>query len=225
MRTLVPTLALLIFVSAVSAQDRGRALDLLEESAALYDAERYAEAVVLLRRAYELHPEPTLLYNLGRALEGTGDREAAIAAYRRYLEAADAPRAAEAEQRVRALEAELAASRREQVEEEPSLPAPREEPGVAPWVILGAGTGTALAGAALGGVALARDAASEDPMRSQESADRLDDEARRFAIGADVLLSVGIVAAVTGLLWALLRKTPEDGARVELSPTAVRYRF
>src|SRR5688500_3941422 len=73
----------------VSAQARGSDLDravvLFEESERAYNAGEFAEAATLLRRAYELHPDPTLLFNLARALEGMGDLDGAIETYERYL--------------------------------------------------------------------------------------------------------------------------------------------
>jgi len=53
-----------------------------------YRAGAYQEAAALLRNAYRLHPEPILLYNLGRSLEKAGDRAGAASAYRSFLASA-----------------------------------------------------------------------------------------------------------------------------------------
>lgn len=44
----------------------------------LMDQDRYADAVVLYQRAYELSSDPALLYNQGRAFEALGDYPAAL---------------------------------------------------------------------------------------------------------------------------------------------------
>jgi tetratricopeptide (TPR) repeat protein len=44
----------------------------------LMDQDRYADALVLYQRAYELSSDPALLYNQGRALEALGDYPAAL---------------------------------------------------------------------------------------------------------------------------------------------------
>lgn len=44
----------------------------------LMDQDRYADAIVLYQRAYELSSDPALLYNQGRALEALGDYPAAL---------------------------------------------------------------------------------------------------------------------------------------------------
>jgi hypothetical protein len=45
----------------------------------LMDQDRYADAVVLYQRAYELSNDPALLYNQGRAFEALGDYPTALA--------------------------------------------------------------------------------------------------------------------------------------------------
>src|SRR5262245_65949903 len=65
--------------SAKGAKDeKAEALELFNQSADLYRQGKFDEAARLLERAYEMHPEPVLLYNLGRAYEGLGENEKAI---------------------------------------------------------------------------------------------------------------------------------------------------
>src|SRR5262245_59109205 len=75
------------------AKARERSVEIFVESEAHYKEGRYTEAARLLREAYAIYPEPLLLYNLGRALEGMGDLAQALETYRTYLreepEAAD----------------------------------------------------------------------------------------------------------------------------------------
>src|SRR5438132_8438537 len=66
---------------------KARALALFADSDKAYKAGEFERAGELLRAAYDLYPEPILLYNLGRALESTNDHPGAIDAYERYLKA------------------------------------------------------------------------------------------------------------------------------------------
>jgi tetratricopeptide (TPR) repeat protein len=92
--------------------DRERALALFLESDADYKRGDFEHAAALLREAYSLHPEPILLYNLARALEGLGDFDGAIESYERYLNAATeiADRGA-IERRIATLRAKVAAAK------------------------------------------------------------------------------------------------------------------
>ncbi|MGM0578079.1 MAG: PEGA domain-containing protein [Myxococcota bacterium] len=51
----------------------------------------YDEARVLFERAHALDPAPSLLFNVGRCREEAGQYVEAVAAYRRFLEAAEEP--------------------------------------------------------------------------------------------------------------------------------------
>ncbi len=62
------------------------AVELFEQSVDLYRQGKFDEAAALLERAYSLHDEPVLLYNLGRAYEGLGENQKAIDAYTKYIE-------------------------------------------------------------------------------------------------------------------------------------------
>ncbi|MBI2894524.1 MAG: hypothetical protein HYY06_13310 [Deltaproteobacteria bacterium] len=94
--------------------DRARALALFERSETEYQEGNFSEAAALLRQAYDLHSEPILLYNLGRALEGLGEAAGAIDAYGRYLAAdGNAPDRGAIEQRIATL--------RRQIEERDAL--------------------------------------------------------------------------------------------------------
>lgn len=76
---------LCLTAGGASADNQGKALALFEKSDKAYKAGKFEDAVKLLNDAYKLHPEPILLYNLGRAQEGMGDIPGAIASYERYL--------------------------------------------------------------------------------------------------------------------------------------------
>ena len=59
-------------------KDKTEAGHLKNAADVLMDQDRYADAVVLYQRAYELSSDPALLYNQGRALEALGDYPAAL---------------------------------------------------------------------------------------------------------------------------------------------------
>ncbi|HEY0714338.1 MAG TPA: tetratricopeptide repeat protein [Polyangia bacterium] len=94
--------------SPVTAEKVREAERLVNEAAALYQANRYKEAIALFERAYTLDPHPIILLNIGRAHNRNGALEQALHFYRRYLKRA--PKAedrAQIEERVRHLEEAL----------------------------------------------------------------------------------------------------------------------
>src|SRR5262245_66585058 len=92
-----------------SAKDaKAEALELFNQSADLYQQGKFDEAARLLERAYEIQPEPVLLYNLGRAYEGLGENQKAVEAYEHYLK--DEPKAKDrgaVEHRIETLKAQI----------------------------------------------------------------------------------------------------------------------
>jgi hypothetical protein len=102
--------------------NRKRAAQLSAQSAQSYKRGEFEVAAVLLRQAYALYPEPNLLYNLARALEGMGDKAGAVDAYEKYLATAKRIEDRGAiERRVATLKGELASSAQ-----------PRTQPGAPP---------------------------------------------------------------------------------------------
>jgi len=92
-----------------TTQDRKRAAELATESAKHYKRGEFEVSVALLRKAYAYYPEPNLLYNLARALEGMGDKRGAVDQYTLYLSKAKRVDDRGAiERRVALLERELA---------------------------------------------------------------------------------------------------------------------
>ena len=203
-----------------TARPRERALRLFDESREHYRAGRFKEAARRLREAYRLQPEPILLYNLGRALDGAGELEEAIEAYEKYLRDERAvPDRGAIEQRVatmrRLLDENRALERRttagpapppptEVVAVVPVAPSRTRPPGVAPWALTGLGVATLATGAAFGGLAINRHhAAQGDPV--QASAASAQSTAKRYATTATVLFAVGGVATAAGLAWLITR--------------------
>lgn len=222
-----------------SGTPRERAVALFAESVTAYREGRFDDAAGLLDEAYALQPEPVLLYNLGRAREGAGDDDAAADAYRRYLaaEGTDATDASAARARLavldrrieerRALEARAAereAEARAAATPPPPPPPPREV-AIAPWILAGGGALVLVVGGVLGGLMLDRNAAAQSAP-SQLAAVAAHADAETFAVAADVMYGVGVVAAGVGVVWGLvdLLSTPPSEAahaRLRLGPTGL----
>lgn len=181
-----------------------QALDLFEKSEVAYDTGRFADAIALLRRSYELKKEPVLLYNLGRAYEGLGDLGAAAQSYEAFLAAQPNTQDRGAlERRIATLRRQLAerdALRKQALErsnqERPSAPS------AVPWVVVGVGAAGLAAGGFFGLMAKKRnDDAKSDP--TYVGADRLQSQAKSFATVANVCFVAGAVVLVTGVVWGI----------------------
>lgn len=202
--------------------DLRRAVLLFEESEELYNRGDFEGAATLLRRAYELHPDPTLVYNLGRSLEAMGDLDGAIAEYERYLrEAPDAEDRGEVEGQLRTLR-----ERRDRLAEEPAAPiddapvevrpdeevdAPAVGGGVSPWpfVLMGGGGVFGVVGAVCGVVGSgAHDDAVAEPI--QQEAFRLQDRADNLATVANVFFIAGGVALAAGVVVLVVELASGD---------------
>lgn len=212
-----------------TSPERERALSLFRESDAHYKRGDFEKAAALLREAYDLHPEPILLYNLARALEGLGDFGGAIEQYEAYLNAATeiADRGA-IERRIATLKAEVA--RRAAAADTaaptasppsdtttigaatalpPEHPSDRDRAGPQagprrwPWLLAGGGALVLGAGGAFGYLSQTRhDDAVDEP--AQAEAARLQDQARGYATVANVLFVAGGLAALGGVAWGVV---------------------
>lgn len=208
-------------------EGRQRALELYEQSAERYDAGDYEVAVALLEEAYDLAPEPILLYNLARAEENLGHLARAIERYEAFLEARpETPNRAAIEARVRNYRDQLARHAAEQAEREEAArleleravtdaARPQRTAKVAPWVVAGAGVLVLAVAGALGGLSLeARSQAESDPtfLGTRDASDR----AVALAWGADLGFVVGGAALVLGVIWGIVdvRGARADGALV-----------
>lgn len=237
-----------------TARQEAEALRLFEQSVDEYRAGRFQQAVDLLRRAYDLHAEPTLLYNLARALEGLGDDEGAIESYGRYLEGApNATDRGAIEQRVTTLRRQIAERRalaeaaraprpEPTVETHEPVGEPRESGGRGPWPWIVSGTGLAVlgAGGALAAVAISRESAADDAPAQTEAWSRYEG-ARDFATAANVCFVAGAIVLAGGVVWVLLSgggsaaEEPEEDGDAEpedeedadfvMSPRGVGLRF
>jgi hypothetical protein len=166
-----------------------------------------------LREAYRLRSDPVLLYNLGRAYEGLGDRSSANEAYDEYFrqESRVAERPA-IERRVALLRKEIAErqelrrEREEALERESALRRTARSTSALPWVLSGMGGAIAIAGGVFGVVALDRhDDAVEGP---QAEIEQSQDEAKRFATVANVGFVLGGLLLAAGITWAIFDTRP-----------------
>jgi tetratricopeptide (TPR) repeat protein len=250
--SIVAFLAVLILPATALGQDEGaedpegRALALFEESVAAYQEGNFDEAIALLTRAYELQPEPVLLYNLGRAQDGAGDFQAAIESYQQYLdEVGDIPDRGAIERRIETLRSTLdersRLGRLDDVTDAPQEPDSRNRaaeepqdgggPSVVPWIVAGVGVVAIGVGAILGGLALgAHDEAVGAP--TQEETVAAQDRAEGLALGSTIAFVAGGVIAGAGLVWGIidLVGSGDDGettAHLQILPDGivVRGRF
>jgi tetratricopeptide (TPR) repeat protein len=229
-----------------SQRDRDRALELFRESDVHYKRGDFERAAALLREAYSLHPEPLLLYNLARALEGVGDFEGAIQQYESYLNVASeiADRGA-IERRIATLREQVArnaippvstddhtATQVSDTRTAPPVttigldPRPgemRDKPQRLPWLIAGGGGVVLGGGVLLGYLSQARhDAAVEEPV--QADALKLQDQAHTFATAANVAYVIGGAAIIGGVTWAVVTRTKKqdrNAPRVGIGPLSI----
>jgi tetratricopeptide (TPR) repeat protein len=66
------------FAQSKSADPKSDSARLKKEADALMDQDKYADALALYQKAFELSADPALLYNQGRALEAMGDYPEAL---------------------------------------------------------------------------------------------------------------------------------------------------
>jgi len=76
-------------VAAAPAPDQVAAYEAaVETGTTAFRAGRFLEARTAFELAYSIHPDPVLLFNIASCWRRVGDREAAIAAYHRFLDSA-----------------------------------------------------------------------------------------------------------------------------------------
>ncbi len=212
-----------------TAGKRERAHALYERSKEAYKAGEFSEAAELLEQAYELFPIPVLLYNLARAKESAGDGPGAVSAYHRYLDSdAQIEDRVAIERRIATLEEQLREAERAEQERRRALARAKQAELAAkqaereraaqpasgspwPWVVLGTGAATLIAGGVFGVLARKRESAAADA-ESQVAAQDAFEQGERYASLANVLFAVGGAVTVAGSVWLgvdLLAAAPE----------------
>jgi tetratricopeptide (TPR) repeat protein len=225
---------------AAEKDKKAEAIQLFEQSADLYRQGKFGEAAELLEKAYAMHPEPVLLYNLGRAYDGMGENEKAVDAYKHYLEQVpDAKDKGALTRRIETLEkqierdkqlAEDERRRQQQSDKDKNQPPPTTTqgsggPGIWPWVVTGVGAATIGAGLFVGIQAKSkRSDAQDNPISRDAQSDY--DSAKSMATTANVLLIAGTVITAGGVTWALLSRKKgeapaESALHVTVTPSSV----
>lgn len=218
-RLLTVAVVLALAAPALGAGEVQEALELFRRSEQEYRQGHFAKAVRLLQQAYELHPEPTLLYNLARALEGEGDFAGAIEAYERYLRAdLRATDRGAIERRVEMLKEQrahreklekqhqVAAQARAEAEARLEAMSGQARPShgaVAPWVVTGVGAAGMVGGGIFGAIALGRHRAAEGAPNQAAAYEAQRDAERSAGFANGAYIGGGVVAAI-GVGWVII---------------------
>jgi tetratricopeptide (TPR) repeat protein len=218
----VIAIALALGNVAYADDNRDRALKLFEDSNKAYKSGKFEDAADLLRKAYELYPEPILLYNLGRAQEGLGDRKGALESYERYLaEAKQVDDRGAIERRIATLREQLETEAKLREQPPPPPPPPVDDrtsvEKYGPWATIGAG-GVMLGTGIVFGV---RSGAKHDDAVAapgQRDAADLQASAEKYATIANVLFVVGGLATAGGVGWKVWQSKQTT---VQVAPTSV----
>ncbi len=155
-----------------------KAIDLFHRGGEAYRAGHFQEAIDLLKQAYEIEHDPTLLYNLARAYENLGDLDNAVATYNAYLrDVSDIKDRPAIEAKVATLQKEIddkatlskerddalaRANHPDTTKPPPDADVPRARRPVSPvpWIIAGVGVAGIAAGAGVGAAALSKNDAA-----------------------------------------------------------------
>lgn len=93
-RRLLLALAILLAGAATASADGGgdadRFASLVEKGGELFRAEKWADARASWEEAYQLNPDPTLLFNIASTYRREGNNPKALEFYKKYLEVAPA---------------------------------------------------------------------------------------------------------------------------------------
>lgn len=229
-------LVALVMASTVHAQDAATEPPdfdtLLDRGVQHYQARQYEQAIEVFREAFALRPEPEIVYNIARSYERLARPTEAIAEYERFvaLPGTTSELRTRAHASIRALRAELAASRQEP---EPTVTTPQPTPqppsttptpvepteasggsalGPVGWTMFGVGAVSVGVGVAFGVLTIDRNEAFDNAVPRSEQQYRLRDQVRESALVADVLLIGGGVIAATGLVLAIIDATSGSGS-------------
>lgn len=209
-------------------------VELFQRARDHYQNGRYVEAATDLENALVLDPgSPTLLFNLARVYELSGEHESSIRIYRLYIRVipeSDVAERERAEAAIRRLEGAQEYTRPdEDVYSQPIYVGQRGVADDAFWITLGVGAGITLAGAALAiATALTRDEATLftiGPDGGVQDRQAKFDAVSGMAIATDVVGAIGAATLLaSGLLWVLRERTVElypegRGPVVMLGPT------
>lgn len=223
---LIPTFLLILGTSGVvNAQGPAQgseeaAVTEYQAGRAHFEAGRYRDAIVHLERAVSLDPNsPTLVYNVARVYELLGELDDAIRYYHMFLrmlgpdDADERSRVADTIGRLEGAQREAEENAPPPPEEDARLDRPVlvEEHGVADlafWLTAGGSAVLLATGGILGALALMQKNSADCTVGDQCTLDERDDaatSAQNLALGADILLITGGVAALSAVLLYFLR--------------------
>ncbi len=200
--------AALVFALAVASPARAQsdrddqARGLFDAGQSAYEAGRFADAERYFRESYELSGRGELLYNIALSAEQARHDQAAIDAYRAFLEALPgSPRAGRARTRLEALEQMVGGGGGDAPAGAPAEGA-SGGPSVGGIVLLAGGGAVAIVGAVLVGLAAADVASVENATRGTAWAEVSDayERSEGLSIAGFVLLGVGVAAAAVGVI-------------------------
>ncbi len=83
----MPIAGQLVFTAPAQAQNNERFQSLVQRGVSAYKSGQYRAAAKAFREAYQIKPEPTLLFNIGRSLEQVGALDDALNHYQAYVDA------------------------------------------------------------------------------------------------------------------------------------------
>lgn len=231
------------------------AFDLSEEARTRYDQGDYERALTLFTRAYAREADPNLLFNIARCYEKLGELERALEKYEVFLSSPNSD--PEGRQKAEASRAEIqkAFSRQRRAERADvrGEPATRTDaggsavdtassgPGLAPWLLLGAGVAVLASGAVVYSLGVSDHNRVEEqagfgdsrgvvPMTQREAEAHVESGNDKKLVGGLLLGGGGAMVASSALLFLLVnRDEPPSRVGLELSPrgasVALRGRF
>ena len=201
-------------VAETSAQtaDEEEAFVLFDEGNKLYKLGQFEAAAERYERAYDLHPEPTILYNLARAKESF-DPAGSADSYEEYLDLGEGDEDRGAiERRITAMRKRVSddAALQEKLEAKDAV-VESSGAGPFPWVLFGTGLALGTAGIITGVIAKGKHSdAIEEP--EQRAAADLASSADSLALVTNILWISGGVLALVGLIWGIAgrKKSPAN---------------
>lgn len=207
---------------AAAQTPQARAAELFNKGAEAYRRGDFKQAIALLVEARSLDPQPVLLYNLGRAYEDSGDGDAAIATFTKYLE--EDPKAGDRgaiEQRVERLKRQrderLAlekqrdaertradAERADRERQEREAAKARHTRSVGPYIVAGVGVAGIATGVVFGLLSQSKHDSAASSSTSQVDAIDNQDSAKSFATISTISFIAGGVLVAAGATWWIL---------------------
>jgi tetratricopeptide (TPR) repeat protein len=208
-----------------------------ERGVALFGEGNYREAAQAFEQAEQLVANPLNRYNQARCHQELEEYDLALAMLDRYLEserlsAADRADAEQLRAEVLGALQQPPSPEPTEPEPEPVVPEPVPEPDtepesrpgedrspqapapelearrlIGPWVVIGLGLASMLTGGVLDIVAYVRSEREDGERFDDQDHEAWRSEALTLAIAGDVLLGVGVAAAVAGLVWLLVDRS------------------